>query len=191
MSILELIFLSIALAMDCFAVSFSAGGLQKELRLRHALIIGSFFGLFQGFMPLIGYFGGQVVVSYIERFDHWIAFGILLILGLKMMFEALRPEKGGKGINIMKPTTLLVLSIATSIDALAVGFSFSMLDVRIWIAVLIIGFGSFLFSVGGFYMGKFLSNRIRPTYAEILGGLILIGIGIKILIEHLNIVIHY
>ena len=191
MSILELIFLSIALAMDCFAVSFSAGGLQKELRLRHALIIGSFFGLFQGFMPLIGYFGGQAVVSYIERFDHWIAFGILLILGLKMMFEALRPEKGGKGINIMKPTTLLVLSIATSIDALAVGFSFSMLDVRIWIAVLIIGFGYLLFSVGGFYMGKFLSNRIRPTYAEILGGLILIGIGIKILIEHLNIVIHY
>ena len=191
MSILELIFLSIALAMDCFAVSFSAGGLQKELRLRHALIIGSFFGLFQGFMPLIVYFGGQAVVSYIERFAHWIAFGILLIIGLKMMFEALRPEKGGKGINIMKPTTLLVLSIATSIDALAVGFSFSMLDVRIWIAVLIIGFGSFLFSVGGFYMGKFLSQRIKPTYAEILGGLILIGIGIKILIEHLNIVIHY
>ena len=191
MSILELIFLSIALAMDCFAVSFSAGGLQKELRLRHALIIGSFFGLFQGFMPLIGYFGGQAVVSYIEHFDHWIAFGILLILGLKMMYEALRPEKGGKGINIMKPTTLLVLSIATSIDALAVGFSFSMLDVRIWTAVLIIGIGSFLFSIGGFYMGKFLSNRIRPTYAEILGGLILIGIGIKILIEHLNTVIHY
>lgn len=191
MSILELIFLSIALAMDCFAVSFSAGGLQKELRLRHALIIGSFFGLFQGFMPLIGYFGGQAVVSYIERFDHWIAFGILLILGLKMMFEALRPEKGGKGINIMKPTTLLVLSIATSIDALAVGFSFSMLDVRIWIAVLIIGFGSFLFSVGGFYMGKFLSQRIKPSYAEILGGLILIGIGVKILIEHLNYSIHF
>ena len=191
MSILELIFLSIALAMDCFAVSFSAGGLQKELRLRHALIIGSFFGLFQGFMPLIGYFGGQAVVSYIERFAHWIAFGILLIIGLKMMFEALRPEKGGKGINIMKPTTLLVLSIATSIDALVVGFSFSMLNVRIWIAVLIIGFGSFLFSVGGFYMGKLLSNRIRPTYAEILGGLILVGIGIKILIEHLNYSIHF
>lgn len=186
MSILELIFLSIALAMDCFAVSFSAGGLQKELRLRHALVIGSFFGLFQGMMPLIGYFGGQAVVSYVERFGHWIAFGILLILGLKMMFEALRPEKGGKGINIMKPTTLLVLSIATSIDALAVGFSFSMLDVRIWIAVLIIGIGSFLFSIGGFYMGKFLSNRLKPIYAEILGGLILICIGVKILIEHLS-----
>jgi putative Mn2+ efflux pump MntP len=86
----------------------------------------------------------------------------------------------------MKPTTLLVLSIATSIDALAVGFSFSMLDVRIWIAVLIIGIGSFLFSVGGFYMGKFLSSRLKPTYAEILGGVILIIIGIKILIQHLN-----
>ena len=191
MTILEIILLSIALAMDCFAVSFSAGGLQKELRLRHALVIGSFFGLFQGMMPLIGYFGGQAVVNYVERFGYWIAFGILLILGLKMMFEALRPEKGGKGLNIMKPTTLLVLSIATSIDALAVGFSFSMLDVRIWIAVLIIGIGSFLFSVGGFYMGKFLSNRIKPTYAEILGGLILIGIGIKILIEHSNYIVHY
>lgn len=186
MSILELIFLSIALAMDCFAVSFSAGGMQKELRLRHALVIGSFFGLFQGMMPLIGYFGGQAVVSYIERFDHWIAFGILLIIGLKMMIEALRPEKGGPGINIMKPTTLLVLSIATSIDALAVGFSFSMLAVNVWIAALIIGIGSFLFSVGGFYMGKFLSNRLKPTYAEILGGVILIIIGVKILIEHLN-----
>lgn len=186
MNILELIFLSIALAMDCFAVSFSAGGLQKELRLRHSLVIGSFFGLFQGMMPLIGYFGGQAVVSYIERFDHWIAFGILLIIGVKMMIEALRPEKGGKGINIMKPTTLLVLSIATSIDALAVGFSFSMLSVNVWVAALIIGIGSFLFSVGGFYMGKFLSNRLKPTYAEILGGIILIIIGIKILIEHLN-----
>ena len=186
MSILELIFLSIALAMDCFAVSFSAGGLQKELRLRHALVIGSFFGLFQGIMPLIGYFGGQAVVSYIERFDHWIAFGILLIIGLKMTIEALRPEKGGPGINIMKPTTLLVLSIATSIDALAVGFSFSMLAVNVWVAALIIGIGSFLFSLGGFYMGKFLSNRLKPTYAEILGGVILIIIGTKILIEHLN-----
>lgn len=191
MSIFELILLSIALAMDCFAVSFSAGGMQKELRLRHALVIGSFFGLFQGMMPLIGYFGGQGVVNYIERFGHWIAFGILLILGLKMMYEALRTEKGGKGLNIMKPTTLFVLSIATSIDALAVGFSFSMLDVRIWIAILIIGIGSFLFSVGGFYMGKFLSSRIKPTYAEILGGVILIGIGIKILIEHLNYVTHF
>ena len=103
------------------------------------------------------------------------------------MIEALRPEKGGPGINIMKPTTLLVLSIATSIDALAVGFSFSMLAVNVWIAALIIGIGSFLFSVGGFYMGKFLSNRLKPTYAEILGGVILIIIGVKILIEHLNI----
>lgn len=186
MSILELIFLSIALAMDCFAVSFTAGGMQKELRLRHALVIASFFGFFQGAMPLIGYFGGQAVVRYIERFDHWIAFGILLLIGMKMIVDAIRSIPEEHSMNIMRPGTLIMLSIATSIDALAVGFSFSMLDVRIWIAVLIIGIGSFLFSIGGFYMGKLLTKRIKPSYAEILGGVILIAIGIKILVEHLS-----
>ena len=186
MTALEIWLLAIALAMDCFAVSVTSGLILKQMRLRPVLTMAFMFGLFQALMPLIGWLGMRYLSSYIERFDHWIAFGILLIIGLKMMIEALRPEKGGKGINIMKPTTLLVLSIATSIDALAVGFSFSMLAVNVWIAALIIGIGSFLFSVGGFYMGKFLSSRLKPTYAEILGGVILIIIGIKILIQHLN-----
>lgn len=186
MTILEIILLSIALAMDCFAVSFSSGGMQKELRLRHALIIGSFFGFFQALMPLIGYFGGSLVVKYIERFDHWIAFGILFLIGAKMIFDALRSTAEDHGVNIMKPTTLILLSVATSIDALAVGFSFSMFSVNVWIAALIIGIGSFIFSLAGFYMGKLLTKRIKPSYAGLLGGVILIGIGIKILIEHLS-----
>lgn len=185
MSIIELIFLSIALAMDCFAVSFSAGGLQPELRFKHACIVGFFFGFFQAMMPVIGYFGGEVVVDYISQFDHWIAFLLLLFIGGKMFWEGIHPSQDEKKMDVMKPATLFILSIATSIDALAVGFSFSMLDVSIWFSVLIIGIFSFVFSLCGVYMGKFLSNHIKPSYAEILGGLILIGIGTKILIQHI------
>lgn len=185
MSIIELILLSIALAMDCFAVSFSAGGLQSELRLKHTLLLAFFFGLFQAMMPIIGYFGGEAVVEYISHFDHWIAFGILLFIGGKMVFEGIHPSPDEKKIDVMKPGTLIILSIATSIDALAVGFSFSMLSVDIWLAALIIGIGSFVLSIAGVYMGKFLSQKIKPSYAEILGGLVLICIGLKILIQHL------
>lgn len=185
MSIIELIFLSIALAMDCFAVSFSAGGLQPGLRFKHACIVGLFFGFFQAMMPVIGYFGGEIVVNYCAVFDHWIAFGILLFIGGKMIFEAVHPSPDEEKIDVMKPATLLILSIATSIDALAVGFSFSMLAVNIWFSVLIIGLFSFALSIIGIYMGKFLSQRIKPSYAEIIGGIILIGIGTKILIQHL------
>lgn len=186
MSICDLIILSIALAMDCFAVSFSAGSLQGELRLRHTLILAFFFGFFQAMMPVIGYFGGEVVVKYVSNFDHWIAFIILLFIGGKMIFEAVHPSPDEKKINVMKPRTLIILSIATSIDALAVGFSFSMLAVNIWLAVIIIGIGSFVLSIAGVYMGKTLSQIIKPSYAEIFGGLVLIGIGTKILIEHLS-----
>lgn len=185
MSIIELILISIALAMDCFAVSFSAGGLQKELRLKHTLILAFFFGFFQGLMPVIGYFGGEIVVTYISRFDHWIAFAILLFLGGKMVVEGIRPSEEEKRIDVMKPGTLVILSVATSIDALAVGFSFSMLSVNIWFSALIIALGSFILSVLGVYLGKTLSQRIKPSIAEIIGGLILIGIGTKILVQHL------
>lgn len=185
MSIVELLLISIALAMDCFAVSFSAGGLQKELQLKHTLILAFFFGFFQGIMPIIGYFGGEAIVKYISRFDHWIAFIILLFIGGKMILEGIRPSPDEKRIDVMKPGTLIFLSVATSIDALAVGFSFSMLSVNIWLSAVIIALGSFILSVTGVYMGKFLSKHINPSYAEILGGVILIAIGTKILVQHL------
>ena len=186
MNFIELILISIGLAMDCFAVSFSAGAVQKELKFKHAFLLAFFFGFFQGFMPLIGWIGGEALTKYISYFDHWIAFGILVIIGGKMLFEGIYPDKKQKNINVMMPATLIILSIATSIDALAVGFSFSMLKVvNIWFSISIIGVFSFLFSIAGVYGGKKLCQIIKPSYAEIAGGIILIAIGIKILTSHL------
>lgn len=186
MNLTELIFISFGLAMDCFAVSFSAGATQKNLRFSNAIIIGLFFGFFQGGMPLLGWQLGEVFVNKIGHFDHWIAFIILVFIGGKMILETVRPAKEKKPVNIMHLPTLLILSIATSIDALAVGFSFAMINVdNIRLSVLSIGLFSFLLSVLGIYGGKKLSTKIKSSYAEIAGGIILIIIGSKILIEHL------
>lgn len=192
MSFIDIILLAVALAMDCFTVSIVSGLTSQDSKLHEPWLyrMAFLFGCFQAFMPLLGWLGIIHFQTYIEAYDHWIAFGLLAFIGGKMIWESFGDDEE-QHFNPRRLHTQLLLAIATSIDALAVGFSFSMLDVRIWIAVLIIGFGSFLFSVGGFYMGKFLSQRIKPTYAEILGGLILIGIGIKILIEHSNYSIHF
>lgn len=186
MSILELIFISFGLAMDCFAVSFSGGATQKNLRFGNAVIIGLFFGFFQGGMPLLGWQLGEVFVNKIGSFDHWFAFIILSFIGGKMILEAVRPAKEKKPIIMTHIPTLLILSVATSIDALAVGFSFAIISVdSIWLSVLSIGIFSLVLSVLGIYGGKKLSAYIKPSYAEIIGGIILIIIGTKILIEHL------
>ena len=186
MNLFEITLIAIGLAMDCFAVSFSAGVTQRELRFKHAVILGLAFGFFQGMMPVIGWLGGEAVVSKLSMIDHWIAFALLAFIGGKMLYDALFSKEEEKKSNVMVPTTLLLLAIATSIDALVVGFSFSMMQVdKIALAFLIIGICSFLFSVAGVYTGKTLSNKIKSSYVEIAGGLILIGIGTKILIEHL------
>ncbi|MCQ2286101.1 MAG: manganese efflux pump MntP family protein [Bacteroidales bacterium] len=185
MSLLELILLAIGLAMDCFAVSFSAGAVQKDLRKSSILILAFSFGFFQAAMPVLGWFGGELVVSYMSQIDHWIAFGILGFIGGKMLYDGLRPGKEEK-LDVTKVGTILILSIATSIDALAVGFTFSMLqDVNIWFSVAIIGIASFVLSMGGVELGKKISRFFKPSYAQILGGGILIFIGLKILLEHL------
>ncbi len=188
MDILGLTLISISLAMDCFAVSFSAGASQRELKFKNALIIALFFGLFQGGMSVIGWFAGAAVVEKISRFDHWLAFVILAFIGGKMIWEALGKENGEskKEKSIMHFPTLLLLSIATSLDALAVGFSFAMVNVNIRLAGAIIALGSFIFPILGVYGGKKLANVIKPKYAEIAGGIILIGIGLKTLIGHLS-----
>jgi len=186
MSILELLFISIGLAMDCFAVSFSAGATQKDLKLKNILIIAFSFGLFQGGMPVLGWLGGEMVVEHICHIDHWIAFGILTFIGGKMLFDGIRPDREEKKTNFSHPITLLILSIATSIDALAVGFSFSILhDVNIIFSALVIGITSFLLSIVGVYTSRKISHFIKPQYAEIFGGIILMAIGTKILITHL------
>ncbi|MDR2979151.1 MAG: manganese efflux pump MntP family protein [Bacteroidales bacterium] len=186
MSQIELILIAIGLAMDCFAVSFSSGTSNKILTFKNILLIAFFFGLFQGVMPLIGWFAGEKVVDKIDHFDHWISFAILVFIGGKMVYEALMSGNAEKPVNILKFSTLIIFSIATSIDALAVGFSFAMAQTTfIWIPVLYIGIASFLLSIIGCYSGKKLSQVVKPVYAEILGGAILIIIGSKILIEHL------
>lgn len=186
MDFLGLIFIAIGLAMDCFTVSFSAGAIQKELKFNNALLIAFLFGLFQGIMPLIGWFCGEAVIDKISHIDHWIAFSILLLIGGKMIYEGFKPEKTEKSLDFLKFSTLLVLAVATSIDALAVGFSFAVINVgNIWLVILLIGIVSFLFSLFGVYAGKKLCCYIKPSYAEILGGVILVLIGIKILLDHL------
>ena len=173
------------LAMDAFAVSVVSGSIYKELNVRHALRMAFFFGAFQAIMPLIGYAAGQSIAGRIEIWDHWIAFGILSVIGGKMIYEAFQMEQVEKGPkNPSNLTVLLVLSIATSIDALAVGITLSLVTGYIFRAVATIGCITFIISYIGYVVGKrvghFFENKI-----EIIGGLILISIGLKILISHL------
>ena len=188
MTILDLILLSIALAMDCFTVSITSGLIQRRLIVRTMLITAFFFGVFQALMPLIGWLGMSFFSDALERWDHWIAFGLLAFLGGRMILGGLKPAGEEKSFDPSKLSTTITMAIATSIDALAVGLSFGCSGydtfVSILLPILIIGIGSFLFSVAGFVIGSYAGKRINFP-VEIIGGLILIGIGVKILIEHL------
>ncbi len=182
MSGVELFLLSLSLAVDCFAVSCSTGVSQPHLKTKHILFFSFCFGLFQAMMPLFGWIFGNVVVDYLSRFTHYIAFGILVFIGGKMMVSGIRNEEEKK-CDMTKIGTVLLLSIATSIDALAVGFSFSMMQhVKIGWAVFTIGIVSFVASLIGYYISKKMSAHIRANIAEIAGGIVLICIGIKILL---------
>jgi putative Mn2+ efflux pump MntP len=177
--------IALGLAMDAFAVSVVSGSIYRELNIRYAVRMAFFFGAFQAIMPLIGYAAGQTVASKIVMWDHWIAFGILSVIGGKMIYEAFKikavEDRPKDPSNLI---VLLVLSIATSIDALAVGITLSLVTGYIFRAVATIGVVTFVISYIGYVIGKqmghFFENKI-----EIIGGLILIGIGLKILISHL------
>ena len=179
MSIFELLILAIGLSMDSFAVSVTSGVVLKPFRISSALKIASFLALFQGAMPLIGWFIGREFQKYIQDYDHWVAFGVLLILGINMIREGRsKDEETPCCFNPAKTKTLLGLSVATSIDALAVGVSFAFLSMNMLTpTAIIIGV---TFACLGRYCGRRLKHR-----AEMLGGVILILIGTKILIEHL------
>jgi len=180
--------------MDAFAVSVSSGICIRDLRPRHALRGALFFGAFQFLMPVLGWFLGTAFRSRIEFIDHWIAFGLLAFIGGKMIHESLKPpefacvddgQPGSAGsTDIRDPRTLLTLSVATSVDALAVGLSFSVLGTAIWGPAALIGAVTFFICLIGFEFGKRIGYLIERR-AELLGGLILIVIGIKILWEHL------
>ncbi len=189
MSILDLILLSVALAMDCFTVSITSGLIQRRLVVRTMLITAFFFGLFQAVMPMIGWLGISSFSSALERWDHWIAFGLLAFLGGRMILSGLKSDEEEKSFDPAKFSTTLTMAIATSIDALAVGLSFGcsgyLTFASILLPVAIIGIGSFLFSVAGFMIGAYVGRKIKFP-VEVVAGVILIGIGVKILIEHLT-----
>jgi putative Mn2+ efflux pump MntP len=181
---ITVLLIAVGLAMDAFAVSIVMGSLHKDLRVRHALHMALFFGGFQTFMPVLGFFAGLGLKEYITAFDHWIAFGLLCLVGGKMIYESFRLEAAERNRDPSDLLTLLALSLATSIDALAVGVTFSLLEVSLALAVSIIGMVTFGLSWLGVFLGKRFGYLLGRK-AEILGGLILIAIGVKILIEHL------
>jgi len=186
MTFLEIFLISLGLSMDCFAVSLSFGATQ-QLKWNEVLKIAFFFGLFQGLMPLIGWLIGQSIQSFISSFDHWIAFGILAFIGFRMIVESFKIKEKKRSIDIRKTSVLLSLSVATSIDALATGISFGFIRVNILPVIITITLITFLNSILGARLGE-KSTFIPAKWAEIFGGIVLIAIGGKILLEHLNMI---
>lgn len=176
----------IGLSFDSFAVSVSCGLARKEIRFLQACLVAFSLAFFQALFPVIGWFIGSAVKGLIASVDHWIAFGLLLVVGVKMIFEAFKQDSKLRNFNPFKPLVLISLSIATSIDALVVGLSYGFLDTKIFIPALIIGFVTFVASMLGMLFGKNIPEK-RSHQSIFLGGIILILIGIKILAEHLGI----
>ena len=178
-----ILFIAIGLSMDSFAVSLTNGLTIKNLNAYRIFIIAFSFAFFQTLMPFLGWLAGCSIEQYIKDFDHWIAFGLLTFIGSKMILEALKHKKycPKKSLN---PVTLIMQSFATSIDALAVGISLGLLNISIVRPLIIIGTTTFVFSVFGILIGKYVSKKMKNS-VEIIGGTILIAIGVKILVEHL------
>jgi len=175
---------AVALAMDAFAVAVASGSSCKDLTVRHAVRMALFFGGFQAFMPLLGALAGLTIRRYIQTYDHWVAFALLCGVGVKMIYESFKVKTVGNGFNPASVPVLLGLSVATSIDALAVGVTLSLLVSDIILAAAVIGAVTFVLSYAGTVIGKklghFFENRI-----ETLGGVVLIVLGMKILLTHI------
>lgn len=180
----SLIFLSMALAMDAFAVSLCKGFSVKRLQLKHYLITGIYFGGFQALMPALGYLIGIAFTSFVASIDHWIAFILLGIIGVKMIKESLEDEKCDSNANQFSFKIMIALAIATSIDALAVGISFAFLSVDLIGALFLIGLITFIFCALALKIGNKFGIYLKNK-AEFFGGVILIVLGVKILITHL------
>ena len=190
MTHIEIWLLALALAMDCFAVSMASGIIFKRFMPKQMIAMSLLFGLFQALNPLLGWLGAELFRELIESFDHWIAFAILAFLGVRMVLDAFKEEEK-KSFNPRRMKVILTLAIATSIDALAVGISFSCMGyaslVSLAYPLVAIGVVSSLMTAVGLFLGvkfgKAFAERLR---AELWGGLILIAIGIKVLIEHMS-----
>lgn len=185
MGVIELILISIGLAMDAFAVSICKGLSMKKMDWKKAIIIGLYFGGFQGLMPLVGYFLGIRFESVVTNIDHWIAFVLLSIIGGNMIKESRAVETENCNDDICFKT-MIMLAVATSIDALAIGITFAFLSVNIVLAISMIGIITFIISTIGVKIGNVFGDKYENK-AELLGGVILVVLGIKILLEHLGI----
>ena len=187
MSILEIWLTALALAMDSFTVAITAGLVLKRVQMRHFLIIAFFFGAFQAIMPLMGWAGSIYFYRFIEDYDHWIAFAILVFLGIKMIREGIQGDEE-HSFDPTKLGTVLVLAIGVSIDALAVGISFTCIGMDtlavIAFPLVAIALASFVLALGGCFIGSLIGNKLKFP-VEPLGGVVLIILGIKILCEHL------
>ena len=184
MGIIEIIILSIGLAMDATAVSMTNGMNDTQIKIKKIVLIGLTFGIFQAIMPLIGYLFGTLFVEFVEQIDHWIALALLGFLGFQMLREGLSKKDDEEKVKELGIKMLFLQGVATSIDALAVGISFASLGVNIVYAVLSIGVITTMLSIIGVLIGKKFGDLLNNK-ASILGGIILISIGIKIFIEHM------
>lgn len=186
MKLIELLLIAIGLSMDAFAVSICKGLNMTKLSYKNCTVIALFFGGFQALMPLLGWLLGSQFSKYITAVDHWIAFALLAFIGGKMIYEALKKdETGTENADILKIKELFLLAIATSIDALAVGITFALLDsVNIYFSISVIGAVTFVFSFAGVIIGNKFGCKYKSK-AELIGGIILVGIGLKILLTDL------
>jgi len=185
MHLITVFFIAVGLAMDAGAVSLSSGITIENLKTKNAFLIASFFGFFQAIMPVIGWIVGYRLKNYITEVDHWIAFVLLAVIGGRMIYESIKKDNDKRIINPLNIYVLFTLAIATSIDALVIGIGFAFLNFSIVLPIIMIGLITFIVS----FIGVFTGNRLGKIFAkkiEILGGVILIIIGIKILIEHLT-----
>lgn len=183
MSFLELLLTAVALSMDAFAVSVGKGLSSPNTSWREGLICGAYFGGFQALMPLAGYLLVSTFSGYIQRFDHWIAFFLLALIGANMIREAFSKEEESMSSSF-SVKTMLLLAVATSIDALATGVTFQLTGTNIWMAISLVGCTTFLFSFLGVKVGSTFGAKYQSK-AELIGGVILVLMGVKILLEHL------
>jgi putative Mn2+ efflux pump MntP len=184
MRLFEIILIAVGLSMDAFAVSITLGLSVKKPKAREIIIPGVFFGFFQALMPIIGYFAGTYFADRIQKFDHWIAFVLLGIIGGKMIAESFSKKENEANENYFQFMKMLILAIATSIDALAIGVTFAFFNINIFKAAIIIGAITFFLSMIGVKIGNIFGVKFKSK-AEFIGGAILVILGIKIVIEHL------
>jgi putative Mn2+ efflux pump MntP len=185
MGVLEIVLIAFGLSMDAFAVSITLGLSVKEPKIKETMIPGIYFGFFQALMPTIGFFAGFYFTNIVENFEHWIAFILLSLIGGKMIKDSLskETEENDENENVFKFTKMIILAIATSIDALAVGLTLAIYKVNILMAAIIIGVITFFVSICGVKIGNIFGIKFKSK-AEFVGGAILILLGLKFLVEH-------